>query len=364
VTVPALTLRGLRARPVNVPMARPLRTAGGVVETAPLVLIDLETSEGLTGRSYLFCYTPLALVPMTRLLEGLGGLLNGRPVVPFEVERALQQRFRLLGPQGLTGMAMAGIDMACWDAAAKAADLPLVNLLGGASRALRAYNSNGLGLIGADAAAREAVELLDGGFPAIKLRLGYPTLAEDLAVARTVRKAVGPEVALMADYNQSLDVPEAMRRARALDEEGLEWIEEPVRADDYEGCARVAEAARTPIQIGENCWGPHDLDRAIRARSADRLMPDAMKIGGVTGWLRAAALTQAAGIPTSTHLFPEVSAHLLAVTTAADWVEYVDWAGPILREPLAVEAGHVRAPDRPGLGLEWNEVAVAKLADG
>ena len=363
-TAPTPTLLGLRARPVNVPMARPLRTAGGVVETAPLVLIDLETSEGIPGRSYLFCYTPLALAPVVRLLEGLGGPLNGQPVVPFEVDRVLQQRFRLLGPQGLTGMAMAGIDMACWDVAAKAAGLPLVRLLGGRSRPLRAYNSNGLGLIGPDAAAREATELLDGGFQAIKVRLGYATLAEDLAVVRAVRKTAGPAVTLMADYNQSLDVPEAIRRAQALDEEGLEWIEEPVRADDYDGCARVAEAARTAIQIGENCWGPHDLARAIRAGSADRLMPDAMKVGGVTGWLRAAALTQAAGIPTSTHLFPEVSAHLLAVTPTADWVEYVDWAGPVLSEPLAIAAGQVTASDRPGLGLEWNEPAVTRFAAG
>jgi mandelate racemase len=332
------------------------------VEAAPLVLIDLETAEGITGRSYLFCYTPLALAPVARLLDGLGAVLAGAPVVPLDVERSLQQRFRLLGPQGLTGMAMAGIDMACWDAAARAAGLPLVRLLGGASRPLRAYNSNGLGLVGADAAAREAATLLDGGFRAAKVRLGYPTVAEDLAVVQAVREAVGPGVKLMTDYNQSLDVPEAVRRAHALDGLDLEWIEEPVRADDYEGCARVARAARTAVQIGENCWGPHDIERAIRIRAADRLMPDAMKIGGVTGWLRAAALTQAAGIPTSTHLFPEVSAHLLAIAPTADWIEYVDWASPVLREPLAVADGHVRAPDRPGLGLEWNETAVAALA--
>jgi mandelate racemase len=357
---PPLTLRGLRARPVNVPLARPLRTAGGQVSTAPLVLIDLETAEGVTGRSYIFGYTPLVLGPLAGLLAGLGAALKDQPLVPLDMERGLQQRFRLLGPQGLTGMAMAGIDMACWDAQARAAGLPLVRMLGGAPRPLRAYNSNGLGLIGAEAAAREAVELREGGFTAIKVRLGYPTVEEDLAVVRAVRQAVGPSVRLMSDYNQNLAVPEAVRRASALDAEGLEWIEEPVRADDYEGCAEVARAARTPIQIGENCWGAHDLARAIRARSADLLMPDAMKIGGVTGWLRAAALTQAAGIPMSTHLFPEVSAHLLAVTPTADWIEYVDWAAPILGEPLRVRDGHVQAADRPGLGLEWDEAAVAR----
>jgi mandelate racemase len=358
----ALTVRALRVRPVNVPMARPLRTAGGVVATAPLVLVDLETAEGVAGRSYVFCYTPLALAPVARLVDGLGEMLRGQPVAPFDIDRALQQRFRLLGPQGLTGMAMAGVDMAVWDALARASARPLVRHLGGTPRPLRAYNSNGLGLVGADAAAREAVELLADGFTAVKVRLGYATLAEDLTVVRAVRRAVGADVRLMSDYNQSLDVREAVRRAQALDGEALEWIEEPVRADDYEGCAEVTRAARTPIQIGENCWGHHDVARAIRARAADLLMPDAMKVGGVTGWLRAAALTEAAGIPTSTHLFPEVSAHMLAVTPTADWIEYVDWAGPVLREPLAVRDGHVQAPERPGLGLEWDEAAVARLA--
>jgi mandelate racemase len=357
-----LSIRRVRARPVNVPMARPLRTAGGAVASAPLVLVDLETDQGVVGRSYVFCYATLALAPVARLLDALGTALQGQPAVPFDLERDLQKTFRLLGPQGLTGLAMAGLDLACWDAVAQAAGRPLVELLGGQGRALRAYNSNGLGLVGADAAAREALDLRAGGFTAIKVRLGYPSLAEDLAVVRAVRGAVGSEVRLLADYNQSLDVPEAMRRARALDDEGLEWIEEPVRADDYAGCAEVARAARTPIQIGENCWGPHDLERAIRARSADLLMPDAAKIGGVTGWLRAAALTAAAGIPTSTHLYPEVSAHLLAVTPTADWIEYVDWAAPVLREPLLVADGQVQAAARAGVGLEWDEAAVTRFS--
>jgi mandelate racemase len=345
-------------------MKRPLRTAGGLVGTAPLVLVDLDTAEGVTGRAYVFCYTALALRPVKDLLEALGTLLAGQPAVPLEIERLLQQRFKLLGPQGLTGIAMAGVDMACWDALARAAGQPLTRLLGGACRPVRAYQSSGLGLVGSDAAAREAVERLEGGFRALKVRVGYPTLAEDLAVVRAVRAAVGPDVALMVDYNQALSRPEAVRRAQALDGEGLAWIEEPVRADDFEGCAEVARAVRTPIQMGENCWGPHDLDRAIRAGSSDLLMPDVMKIGGVTGWLRAAALAHAAGIPASSHFFPELSAHLLAVTPTADWLEYADWAAPILSEPLRPADGHVLPAERPGSGLEWDEAAVARCAVG
>jgi mandelate racemase len=358
----SLTIEGLRARAVDVPLANPLRTSGGVVASAPLVLIDLETREGAGGRAYLFVYTPLALRPVVSLLEGLGEALAGEALVPLDLHRKLEQRFRLLGGEGLTGMAMAGIDMAAWDALAREADVPLARLLGGRCRPIRAYNSTGLGMIGAAAAAREATGLLERGFRAIKVRLGYGSGEEDRAVVRAVRHAVGAEVKVMSDYNQSLSVPEAISRVRLLEGEGLEWIEEPVRADDLEGCARVARAARTPIQLGENCWGPAGVARALRLQASDLLMPDAMKVGGVTGWLRAVALTEAAGVPTSTHLFPEISAHLMAVTPTADWLEYVEFAAPVLREPLAVKDGQVIAPERPGSGIEWNEEGIAAFA--
>ena len=233
-----------------------------------------------------------------------------------------------------------------------------MRLLGGTSRP-RAYNSNGLGLIGADAAAREAVELLEGGFTrgqgAPGLRRAGGGRGRRARGARRGRRATSR---LMADYNQSLTVPEAVRRALALDGEALAWIEEPVRADDYEGCAEVARAARTPMQIGENCWGPHDLARAIRARSADLLMPDAMKIGGVTGWLRAAALTEAAGIPTSHPPLPgafgpPARGHADRATGSNTWT-----GRPRSCASPWPSGGHVCAPDRPGLGLDWDEAAV------
>jgi mandelate racemase len=164
----------------------------------------------------------------------------------------------------------------------------------------------------------------------------------------------------MSDYNQALSPAEAESRARVLDAEGLAWIEEPVRFDDYAGCARVAAAAATPIQIGENCWGVHDMQKALDARACDLFMPDLAKIGGVTGWLRAAALAEPVGLPVSTHLFPEVSAHLMTVTPTAHWLEYVDWAAPVLAEPLEIRDGAAVVPERPGNGMRWDEAAVER----
>ena len=357
-----LTVSGLGVRAVDVPLNRPLMTGGGEVGSAAMVLIDLMTEEGVTGCSYLFCPTPLVLEPLAKLLSNLAPLIEGDLLAPVEIERKLQKTFRLLGLQGLSAMAMAGIDMAAWDALAKSCEVPLVMLLGGRSCRIPAYNSCGLGMIGPERAAAEAQELLAPGFGAIKVRLGYRKLKTDIEVVRAIRSSVGEEVVLMSDYNQSLSVAEASRRAEALEGEGIYWIEEPTRADDYSGHARIRRDSKTPVQIGENWWGPHDAAKSIEVGASDYVMPDAMKIGGVTGWLRAAALAEAAGIPLSSHLFPEISAHLLAVNPTRHWLEYVDWAAPILEKPLEIEDGYTSAPDAAGIGISWDEGAVRRYS--
>ncbi len=353
-------IQSLRARAVNVAMSKPLQTAGGAVSSAPLVLVDLETDTGVTGSAYVFCYAGLTLVSMVNLLEELGSIVKGEALEPERLFKAMEARFRLLGLQGFTMMAASVIDMAAWDALAKTKGVSLARLLGGEVRPIQAYNSNGLGMIGAERAREEAVELVGEGFNAIKLRLGYEDADADLAVARAVRRAVGKDVLIMTDYNQCLEVEDACARAKLLGEEGFAWIEEPVRADDYKGCARVREASPVPIQIGENCWGVNDMEKALDAGACDCFMPDAGKIGGPTGWLRAMAMAKRAGIPVSSHLYPEISAHLLAVTPTRHWLEYVDWAAPVLKNPLAVTDGQVTAPDTPGIGIEWDEDAVAR----
>jgi mandelate racemase len=332
------------------------------MNTAPLVLIDLATEEGIIGRSYLRCYTALALLPLVQLVANLAPLLTSVAADPAAVEQKLLRHFRLLGPQGLTGMAMAGIDMAIWDARARASSVPLVTLLGGRPRPIPAYAS--LRTMSPAGAAAEAEELLALGFTALKVKIGRGDLAADLETIRAVRRAIGDAVQLMVDYNQSLSVDEAIERARVLDGEGLAWIEEPTRADDFAGHARIAAAARTPIQLGENWWGTPDMEKSLAARASDEVMLDVMKIGGVTGWLRAAALAATAGLSASSHTFPEFSSHLLAVTPTARWLEYLDHAGPILAEPVRIKDGQALISDRPGSGIEWDEQAVQRALAG
>jgi mandelate racemase len=354
-------IRELRLRAVAAPMKRPLATSTGKLTEAALLLIDLQTDAGIVGRSYLFGIGKHNLAPIARLVEAMGQMLKDDALAPFEIERKLRARYTLLGVHNIVLFALSGVDMAAWDALGQALGQPLARLLGGTLRPVRAYNSKGLGLLPLKDLAQEATELLDEGFRAVKLRVGRATAKEDLEALRLVKKAIGPEVTLMVDFNQALSVAEALARGRMIDEEGgVLWIEEPIRADDFSGCRRIRDEIRTPIQIGENFMGPEQMAQALAAGACDYVMPDAERIGGVTGWMRAAALAQAAGLEMSSHLFPEVSAHLLAVTPTAHWLEYVDWADPILAEPLSIDQGHISIPERPGIGIAWNEDAVRR----
>ena len=208
--------------------------------------------------------------------------------------------------------------------------------------------------------ADEAEKLLAGGFRAVKLRLGYPTLKEDLIALHAVKKRLGGEIAVMVDYNQALSLAQALERGRALDQEGIYWLEEPIRHDDYAGNATLVRELKTPIQIGENFSESDAMAAALAAGAADYVMPDLERIGGVTGWLRAAALAHAAGIEMSSHLFAEVSAHLLCVTPTAHWLEYVDWADAVLATRLKIKDGFALPGEAPGNGIAWDEAAVRK----
>ena len=355
----ALTIRELRVWPVIAPLAVPLHTASGSIEQVPLLLLDLETEEGAIGRAYLFAFSLAALRSLNVLVREVGALLPGRALVPREIERAVRAQFTLLGgARGLAGLALSGLDMAAWDALAAAQGIPMARLLGGQPRPIQAYNS--LGMIPASAAAGAAEQTVTRGFRALKIKIGRPALEEDLAVVRAVRRALPEAVALMVDFNQSLSAADAIRRGRALQSEGIYWIEEPVRCDDFVACARVAEALDVPIQIGENLGSPFETATAIARRASDYLMLDAQQIGGVTGWTNAAALAGSAGVEVSSHIFLEASAHLMAATPTCHWIEYLDLAAPVLQEPTPVVDGCVSASERPGFGLAWNHEAVER----
>ena len=354
-------ITSLRARSVMVPLKRPPVTASGPINEAALVLIDLETDANVTGCSYLFAYSRSMLAATQACTAALEEMVVGQRLDPVALDAHLRKKLTLLDTRGILGQALSGIDMAVWDAHAKTANLPLCRMLGGSQEPVRAYNSCGLWIQPADELVDQVDQLLaDGDFRAVKMRLGRPAFADDLAAVRAVRNRLPSNVDLMCDFNQSLSFEEAMRRCSALDDEGLYWIEEPVRHDNYVGSGAIANAIKTPVQIGEYLCSPFELQRAIAVDGADYYMPDVQRIGGVTGWLSAGGIAHSHGIPISSHLFPEFSAHLLSVTPTRHWLEYVDWAAPILKFPVEVIDGHVHTTDRPGSGIVWDEDAIKK----
>jgi mandelate racemase len=356
----SLTFKSIRARPVVLKLERPVVARIATITDWPLILIDLYTEEGIIGRSYLEPYTVKTMRYLIPALQDFGEMLKGRSVTPIDLYGLARKSLHFVGYQGMSMIAVAGLDMAAWDALAKAAGMPLCVLLGGSVGPVTAYNSNGLWLKEPAAVAAEAIELREeGGFTGLKLRLGRDRIRDDLATIEAVRKAVGDDMRLMVDFNQGLHLGEALQRCHMIDSFGLEWIEEPIVYDNFDGYAQLTAELKTPIQIGENFYGPRDLHRALQCKACDYVMPDFMRIGGVTGWLRAAAIAGTAGVPMSTHLYPEVAAHVMRVTETAHWLEWQNWADPILKRPYEIRDSRLHIPDVPGTGLEWNEEAVS-----
>jgi mandelate racemase len=353
-----LMLERVEVRPVRVPLRRPVVS---LFERWPLILIDLHTEQGVVGRSYLAPYLEQAARYIVPAIEDLAAARRGRPIAPLDDFAAGRRALGLVGLEGVSLIAVSGLDMAAWDALAKAAGVPLAVYLGGALAPVPAYNSNGLWLTPLDALAKEAEELVaEGRFRGLKLRLGRERIEDDLAAIRLVREALGPDGHIMTDFNQGLSLGDALQRCHGLDHQGLYWFEEPIAYDDLAGYARLARELDTPVMLGENFYGPRSLYEAIQAGAGDYLMPDLMRIGGVTGWLRAAAIAGAAGIQMSSHLYPEFASHLLRVAETGHWLEWQDWAHPVLAQPFGLENGHLLIPDVPGAGLEWDEAAVRR----
>ncbi|MDV7338994.1 enolase C-terminal domain-like protein [Terasakiella sp. A23] len=352
-----MKIKSLNARPVLAPMKRPIRTAVGEIPKAPLVLIDVLSDQNIKGSAYIFAYTPLTLTPLVAFINNLNELICAWDYAPAETFEKLRQTFRLLGSQGLVGMALSGVEMALWDGLGKSMDQSVVNLLGGVEKDIAAYDSYGIVNLALD--GKEIEASIDAGFKGVKIKIGAADLQRDIQAVSTVRQIIGDDVSLMVDYNQSLDAAEAIHRLQYLKDFNIAWVEEPVHAEDLIGHARVSDKSGVPVQTGENWWFIEDMQDAIRTKACDFAMLDLMKIGGISGWMKAASLAKTASLPVSSHLFVEASAHCLALTPTCHWLEWLDIASSILQSPQQVVDGYVK-PGSPGLGINWNETAINK----
>ena len=357
-----LRLEKINIRAVNVPLNKPVIAHLGTFEKWPFLCLDVHTNKGFIGKSYIGPYLVDQLPVIAKCIEALSKHFFNQNIKPFNFFEEGFKKTALLGYQGIGLYALAALDIAFWDVYAKAANMPLASLLGSDLKPIKTYNSRGLWLIPLDKVDEEIYDLLDNGsFNALKVRIGRDEIRDDIHVIEKIKKIGGDDITIMSDFNCCYEYDTALKRMLALDDIGLYWFEEPINYRNFDDCAKLSSNIKTPICIGENFHGPYDLVNSIKANASSYIMPDLMRIGGISGWLKSASIAEAHNLKFSTHLYPEVSAHLMNLTPTAHWLEWVDWANPILQDTgFRVENGQYFIPDIPGTGVEWNETNIEK----
>ena len=348
---------------IRIPLDKPIGSALGEIRDFGCVLVTLTTESGVTGENLIFTLNNRRTQVLCQMVNELSDLVIGCDaghIAHFWAKAWKDINF--FGHKGISIMGISALDGALWDAFGKSLNAPLYRLLGGAKTHVPAYHSGGLWLSRSiPELVEEAESFVDMGFKAIKIKLGDVDAQRDLHVVAEVRRMIGSEVTLMVDYNQSLSPKEAIRRIQMIEPYDIHWVEEPVAAEDLQGHATVRQSVNVGIQTGENWWFPRDAERAMSAHACDMMMPDLMKIGGITGWLSVMGMASAASMPVSSHIFIEASSHVLPVTPTCHWLEFMDFGSMIMAEPYVINNGAVSAKG-PGLGMAWDESAVARYA--
>lgn len=345
---------------LTIPLERPLVTAAFPIPAIDTALVQVRTKDGHEGVAWSFAFGRGRVASLVRLVEDLGELALGADALgPEALWSRMADAVGFIGRRGIAALAMSALDTACWDIAGKAAGLPVYRLLGGYRNRIETYASQGLWLDRTvDELAEEARELVDAGFTAVKMRAGLPDPMEDVRRVQRVREAIGPDVKLMIDANQAWDLKRTLRMADLFQEHDIFWLEEPMPHGDVEAYAVAAPAMPMPLCTGESNYLKDELLRLAQRRATDYVMPDLMRMGGVTEWMKATRVCEAFGLPVTPHLFMEHSSHLACAAPNAVWQEHQPWWQPIMEEPLPVVDGCIELSEEPGFGIRLSASAV------
>lgn len=359
-----MKVTAIETRTLTLMLPAPLGSALGQIDRCGVILVKLRTDQGITGENLIFTLNDRRTKVLRQMVDDLADVIVGHDAGHIAGFWARAWRsISFLGHKGVPVVGISAIDGALWDVLGKAAGLPLYRLLGGAQNRVPAYHSGGLWLsLSTAELVEQAGAFVDQGFRAVKMRLGMPDPADDIARVRAVRDAIGPHIKLMADANQGLNEAQAIRLGRKLEEFDLTWFEEPLPAWDLDGLARVAAALDTPIASGETEYTRYGFRRMIELRSADILMPDLQRVGGVSEFVRVGHMAEAHDIQVSSHLFPETSIQVLGALSNASYLEYMPWFSKLYTEQLTFEDGCAIVPERPGWGFTFNAEAVDHLS--
>lgn len=353
----------LRTTLVEVPFQKPIQTAIHDMRSVGCVLLHLETDQGLVGESYLFTLNAVRLKAFNEMVLGFAHQVEGRD--PHYVEAIWEDIWSEINPTGHKGVtisALSAIDTACWDLIGKAADRPLHHIFGACRDQIKTYASGGLWLSQSiDELIIEANCFIEQGFRAMKVRVGNQNLELDVKRVREVRNAVGPDIDLMVDANQSFTRKQAIKLGRKLEEFDLLWMEEPVAAYDLEGHAEICSRLDMNIASGETEYTRYGMKDYINAKACDILMPDLQRIGGLSEMRKTAALAAAHNMPISTHIFTEHSLSIAGSSPNCMSVEHMPWFSPLFEEQMEIQDGMIKVPDRPGCGFTFDSEAISKF---
>ncbi len=359
-----MKVSAVETQPVVVHLDQPIGSALGQIAKFGCILVTVRTDNGITGENLVFTLNDRRTAVLRQMVDELADVAVGQDAghIAGFWARAWKD-INFLGHKGVTVAGISAIDGALWDILGKAAGLPLYRVLGGAQDRVPAYHSGGLWLSRSVAElVEEAQGFVEQGFRAMKMRLGLPDPAEDIARVKAVRDAIGPHVKLMADANQGLTEAQAIRLGRRLEPFNLTWFEEPLPAWDLDGLARVAAALDTPIASGETEYTRYGFRRMLELRSADILMPDLQRVGGVSEFMRVGHMAESHDIAVSSHLFPETSLQVLGALSNATFLEYMPWFSRLYNETLEFQDGAAVVPERPGWGFTFNRDYIAHLS--
>jgi L-alanine-DL-glutamate epimerase-like enolase superfamily enzyme len=353
----------VETRCVRVKLDKPISSALGQLHSFGCILVFVHCDSGIVGENLIFTLNARRTRVLQSMIEEMADLVIGHDAGHIASFWARAWRdINFLGHKGVPVVGISALDGALWDALGKMSNLPLYRILGGAQDRVPVYHSGGLWLsYSENELVAEAESFAGAGFTAMKMRLGSPEPTTDVARVRAVRTAIGPKIKLMADANQGLTESQAIRLGRALEEFDLTWFEEPLPAWDLDGLARVAAALDTPIASGETEYTRYGFRRMLELRSADVLMPDLQRVGGVSEFMRVGHMAESYDIPVSSHLFPETSLQVLGALANAIYLEYMPWFSKLYNETIKFVEGQAIIPERPGWGFTFNQDYVSHL---
>ncbi|GAA0462918.1 L-talarate/galactarate dehydratase [Streptomyces olivaceiscleroticus] len=360
------TIAWIKLSSVTLPLATPISDAKVLtgrqkpMTEVAFLFVEIETEQGHRGIGFSYSKRAGGPAQYAHAKEIVDELMGEDPSDIGRLWTKLVWAGASVGRSGVATQAIAAVDVALWDLKAKRAGLPLAKLLGAHRDSVRCYNTSGGFLhTPTEQVLDNATASLASGIGGIKIKVGHPDGKQDLRRLTAVREHIGDDVPLMVDANQQWDRPTAQRMGRAMEEFGLVWIEEPLDAYDAQGHAALAASLDTPVATGEMLASVAEHYELIRLNATDVIQPDAPRIGGITQFLKLAALAEHHHLQLAPHFAMEIHLHLAAAYPIEPWVEHFDWLEPLFNERLTISHGRMHVSARPGLGITLSEQARA-----